>query len=230
MTHRRPRALSLTADHLARIARHVPEQVKSLQFTQMTDADFEDLAERLLRQIDGEPFWIFAYGSLIWKPDFEHVETRRSIAHGWRRSFCLHITEWRATPEQPGLMLALQRGGACTGIAYRMPQDRLGARMMRLLRREITYYEDVAWLRWLTLRGDGMVFKALTFYCAPENDPDVLRLSRDEQADRLARAVGPAGSCAEYLHNTVAQLDALDIRDSYLWALQARVAGVIDRL
>lgn len=102
--------------------------------------------------------------------------------------------------------------------------------MLRLLRREVLYHEDIPWLRWLTLRAGGEVFRALTFYCAPEDDPDVLRLPFDEQAARLARAVGPVGSCAEYLHNTVAHLEELGIRDSYLWALQAQVAAEIDLL
>lgn len=222
--------MALTPQHLSRVAREVPPQGRSSRFTPLSDDDFIDLADRLLADLAGGPFWLFAYGSLIWRPDFEHVEARRSIAHGWRRSFCLHITKWRATPEEPGLMLALRRGGACTGVAYLMPPDAPQSRMLRLLRREISCHEDVPWLRWLTLRTAGTPFRALAFYCAPEDDPDVLHLSLEEQALRLARAVGPAGSCAEYLHNTVSHLEALQIRDSYLWSLQAKVAAEIDRL
>ena len=185
--------------------------------------------QRLMANRDRSRMWIFAYGSLIWKPEFEHVEARRSIAHGWRRSFCLKLTGWRATPETPGLMLALQRGGACTGVAYLMPPDQPQARMLRLLRREISHHEGVPWLRWLTVRGAAGTFRALTFYCTTEA-PDVLNLPLDEQAAWIARAVGPVGSCAEYLHNTVSHLEALGIQDRYLWALQARVAAEIDRL
>ena len=78
------------------------------------------------------------------------------------------------------------------------------------------------------LVADGP-FRALAFYCTTE-DPDVLSLGLDEQAEWIARAVGPAGSCAEYLHNTVSHLEALGIRDRYLWTLQAKVAAEIDRL
>jgi cation transport protein ChaC len=225
----RKRVLSLTPQHLEKIARVVPEEVRTSPFAPLTDDDFVAVADRFLAEIGEDPFWIFAYGSLIWKPDFEHVEALRSIAHGWRRSFCLKLTGWRATLETPGLMLALQRGGACTGVAYRMPADQPQARMLRLLRREIAYHEDVPWLRWLTVRGADGPFRALAFYCTTE-DPDVLSLGLDEQAEWIARAVGPAGSCAEYLHNTVSHLEALGIRDRYLWTLQAKVAAEIDRL
>lgn len=225
----RRRMLSLTAQHLEKVARVVPKVDRPPRLTPLTDDDFAALADRLLGALGPEPFWVFAYGSLIWKPEFEHVEARRSIAHGWRRSFCLKLTGWRATEETPGLMLALQRGGACTGVAYRMPPDQPHERMLRLLRREIAYHEDIPWLRWLTVRGLGEPFRALTFYCTSD-DPDVLKLGLDEQAAWIARAVGHAGSCAEYLHNTVAHLEELGIRDRYLWALQAKVAAAIDRL
>jgi cation transport protein ChaC len=152
------------------------------------------------------------------------------MVHGWRRSFCIHITNWRATPEEPGLMLALERGGACTGVAYRMPEDDPHGRMLRLLRREMASHEDVPWLRWVTVRGSAGPVRALAFYCTPRQDPDIVRLPRDAQARRLARAVGFKGSCAEYLHHTVAHLEALGIHDRYLWEMQARVAEEIDRL
>jgi cation transport protein ChaC len=223
------RMLSLTPQHLAKIARVVPKVDRPSRLTPLSDADFAALADRLLDDLGPVPFWVFAYGSLIWKPEFEHVEARRTVAHGWRRSFCLKLTGWRATPETPGLMLALQRGGACTGVAYRMPPDKPQERMLRLLRREITYHEDIPWLRWLTVRGTGAPIRALAFYCTSA-DPDVLSLELDEQAAWIARAVGHVGSCAEYLHNTVTHLEALGIRDSYLWALQAKVAAEIDRL
>ena len=200
------------------------------RYTQLTDADRVALADRLLAENAGAPFWVFAYGSLIWKPAFEYVDNRNCIAHGWRRSFCLNIQGWRATPEQPGLMLALAKGGACSGIAYRMPDGDPQERMLRLLDREVSYHVDVPWLRWLTVRAKGEAFRALAFYCSPKNDGDLVQLAITEQAARLARAVGPKGSCAEYLLNTVEHLEALGIRDRYLWRLQALVAAEIDSL
>ena len=224
------RVMSLGPQHLAKVARVVEKVPRATPFTRLSEADRVAVADRLLAQLDGEPFWLFAYGSLIWKPEFEHVEARRGIVHGWRRSFCLSIEDWRATPEEPGLMLALQRGGACVGVAYRMSADDPQARMLRLLKREIDFHESVRWLRWVTVRAPEGSVRALAFYCAPEGGPGVAHLTPEAQARRLARAAGHVGSCAEYLYNTVSHLEALGIRDRYLWDLQARVAAEIDRL
>lgn len=225
------RSLSLTQAHLGRVARPVPASEGPPRYSTLSDAEMEALAQRKLDELEGGPFWVFAYGSLIWKPAFDFAEARRGVAHGWRRSFCINILGWRATPEVPGLMLGLEPGGACVGMAYRMPDDTPHDRMLRLLRREVTYHVDLPWLRWLRVRTAGGTVRALTFYCAPRpHDSDHLRLPLDEQARRLARAVGPTGSCAEYLHSTVDHLEALGIRDRYLWKLQALVAAEIDRL
>lgn len=224
------RVMSLGPRHLAKVARPVERVRYQSPFTKLSEADRVALSDRLVAELDGGAFWVFAYGSLIWKPEFEHVEARRGRVHGWRRSFCLGIRDWRATPDQPGLMLALERGGSCTGIAYRMPEDDPQGRMLRLLKREIDFHEDIPWLRWVTVRASDGPVRALAFYCAPDDHPGVERLPADEQARRLARAVGYVGSCAEYLYNTVSHLEALGIRDSYLWSLQARVAAEIDAL
>lgn len=226
----RRRRLALTRTHVARVARDVPDPGPSARYARLTDDDLGALAHRLLAENAGAPFWVFAYGSLIWKPAFERVAMRSCVAHGWRRSFCLNMLNWRATPEQPGLMLALERGGACSGVAYRMPDDDPHGRMLRLLKREVSYHEDIPWLRWLNVRAREGVFRALAFYCAPQGDEDFVRLPVAEQAARLARAVGHGGSCAEYLLNTVEHLEALGIRDRYLWRLQDLVAAEIDAM
>lgn len=224
------RVMALGPAHVAKVARVVERVPQTTSLTPLSDEDFEALAARLVAELLGEPFWIFAISSLIWKPAFEYVESRRGIVHGWRRSYCLEITDWRATPDAPGLMLALDRGGSCTGVAYRMPDDDAQGRMLRLLRREIGSHEGATWLRWVTVRCPEGPVRALAFYCAPHNDPDIVRLPVEEQARRLALAAGYIGSCAEYLYNTVSHLEELGIRDSYLWDLQSRVAAEIDRL
>ena len=173
---------------------------------------------------------MLAYGSLIWKPAFEHVEARRVAVHGWRRAFCMDMHDWRATPAQPGLMMALARGGACVGVAYRMPDDDPEGRMLRLIYREVGYAEDRPWLRWVTARAGGETLRTLAFYCAPPAAPTLLHLPIEAQAARIARAAGPAGRCAEYLHATLVHLEAMGIRDSYLWRLQALVAAEIDTI
>jgi cation transport protein ChaC len=126
-------------------------------------------------------------------------------------------------------MLGLEPGGSCVGVAYRMPDDSTFDRMLRLLRREIAFHVHLSELRWLRVRVGDETIRALTFCCAArEPDSALIRLPLDEQARRLARAVGPAGSCAAYLHSTVEHLEEMGIRDRYLWQLQAMVAAEID--
>lgn len=225
------RRLSLTRDHVARVHRDLPETDPSYPFTPMTEADFADFSRGLLAQKGEGPFWVFAYGSLIWKPAFEFVESAPCRVIGWRRSYCLGLDTWRGTPEQPGLMLALDRGGSCVGVAYRMPDDSAEERMLRLVIREMSYHEDRVWHRWIPARVGGRTVRVLAFWCAPPSpNPNLVRLALPDQVHRIARAVGYGGSCAEYLLNTVEHLEQLGLHDSYLWHLQALVAAEIDRL
>lgn len=221
--------LRLTRDHVAKVHREAEKAPPRPGLTPLTDADYDAYADDMIAQMQGAEFWVFAYGSLIWKPAFEFIDSRVCHVPGWRRSFCLNIRNWRATPDQPGLMLALDRGGSCKGVAYRMPPDATKERMVRLLRRETDSHEDKPWHRWLTVRSGEQRIRALGFWCAPSRpEPDLLRLPVEEQACRLARAVGYVGSCAEYLLNTVEHLEQLGLHDSYLWRMQELVAAEID--
>lgn len=227
---RPPRALALTDDLVARVARVVPDTGPPPLYSDMVRLSDDDRlahARRLLKENEGAPFWIFGYGSLIWKPAFDHVEARRVVAHGWRRMFSLEVHSWRGTEAEPGLMLALEQGGSCTGVAYRLPPDDPEGRMLRFLAREVDYVDDVATIRWITVRAGRETFRALVSWVALRGNPYFLRLTPLEQAQRLARAVGHLGSGAEYLHNTVSHLEAMGVRDRYLWHLQKLVADEI---
>ena len=218
------RRLHLTEDLVARVERVEPEHPGRRGLPLLEDEGFARHAARLLAEAGEGPVWTFAYGSLIWKPAFAAAAAVPAVLHGWRRSFCLHLESWRGTPEEPGLMLALERGGSCRGMAYRLPEEGRGAAMEALLRREIGYEADFASVRWVTVRGAAGPFRALVFYAAPLHAGIHVRLEVAEQARRLARAAGHMGSCAAYLRNTVQHLEALGIRDGYLWQLQKLVA------
>jgi len=221
------RAPHLTEDLVARVERQEPEYPGRRGLPWMEDGDYARHAARLLAEAGAGPVWTFAYGSLIWKPAFEPSAVRPAVLHGWRRSFCIHLESWRGTPEEPGLMLALERGGSCRGMAYALPEEGRAAAMEALLRREIGYEVDFSSVRWVTVRGAAGPFRALVFYAAPLHPGMHVRLTLDEQVRRLARAAGHMGSCAAYLRNTVQHLEALGIRDRYLWELQKRVAEEI---
>jgi cation transport protein ChaC len=81
-----------------------------------TDEEFSFMVEALLKEYSPADLWVFAYGSLIWNPEFKFEESRPAQAKGWHRSFCLTLTRRRGTREYPALMMALDRGGSCKGV------------------------------------------------------------------------------------------------------------------
>lgn len=146
---------------------------------------------------------MFAYGSLIWKPAFESVEQQRATAFGWHRSFCLDMVRWRGSAEQPGLMMALERGGRCNGVIYRLPEGEKPLQIERLLRREISDHESIGSVRWLPVRTAQGRLRALGFWVGVTGRGTSLNQPLERVAQVLARACGHVGSGAEYLYNTV---------------------------
>lgn len=222
-----PRQMSLTPELVLLCFRKEEDRGPGDQWTPLTEAEQDAIAHRLFDECDGEPLWLFAYGSLIWNPTFEPVERRRATAIGWHRSFCMELTGWRATPEQPGLMMALDRGGRCNGMVFRISDDERLAELKRMVRREIVVQEDVDMVCWITVQTEAGKLRALVFWAGPTGNGISLKLPLERVAQALARACGPAGSCAEYLYNTVSHLEALGIRDRNLWRLQQLVAEEI---
>lgn len=220
-------AMSLTADLVALCHREIVEPERDPGMVRFGDADFDRAASDVLAKLGSGPIWVFAYGSLIWKPGAEVTETRLSTAFGWHRAFCLEMHRWRGTPEQPGLMMALRRGGDCTGLAQRVEDSDRHQSMVRLLRREIGGPMGYAALRLIDLHSEQGPLRALCFYADPLEVADMPELPLTQVAAVLARACGHAGSGAEYLFNTLCALEAANIRDKYLWELQELVANEI---
>lgn len=193
----------------------------------ITESEIEALAEQLCQQSGDAPLWVFAYGSLIWKPDFEAVEARVGAAKGWHRSFCLQMTRWRGSQTQPGLMLALKRGGYCKALVFRLDDDDRLGQIRRMLRREIGTLEDAATIRWIWVETPQGPVRALVFWAGPKGKRVTSKLPLEEVASVLARACGHRGSCAEYLYLTVKHLEEWGIRDRNMWQLQKLVANEI---
>lgn len=219
--------MSLTAEMVARCERHVPDPGPRTGITYFTPDEFAAMARRMVAEQGGRPFWIFAYGSLIWNPGFTYAEHRRGTAHGWHRRFSMEMKRWRGTPEQPGLMLALERGGSCDGILFRLPEEGKIEELVRVLQRETDGPDDHAYLRWLTVRSGAETVTALTFWAHPKGFHLPEHPSPEQTAQMLARACGHIGSCAAYLYNTVAKLAEHGIYDRNLWRLQEMVAKEI---
>jgi cation transport protein ChaC len=166
--------------------------------------------------------WVFAYGSLIWNPAFEFVEQRVGLVHGFHRRFCLWTHLGRGSPTTPGLMLALEPGGACRGVAYRIAQDAVQAELEIIWRREMVGGSYLP--RWVTVRTPQGVVRAIAFAINRHNERYAGRLSEDTVAASIAVATGQLGPCSEYLFNTVAHLAALGIHDRPLERLRDQVA------
>ena len=226
---RRP---SLSGDHIARVHRTVPDAGPPPGVRQQTDADHAGWAARTFAShpAPDRPTQLFAYGSLIWKPEIAHAAAEVGVARGWHRAFCLRTHRFRGTAEQPGLMMALDRGGQCNGVLYTLPREDLRARLDRLLRREFTVKPINSMPRWITVQTAHGPVSALAFVMNRGSPYSAGRLSPEEIAHTLARACGHWGTGAEYLWNTVTHLEARGIRDSGLWRLQRLVAQEIDRV
>jgi len=169
---------------------------------------------------DGD-VWVFGYGSLIWNPAFDFAEKRVALVRGWHRRFCLWLKAGRGTPEIPGLMLALDRGGSCRGVAFRLAECQVEEELLILWRREMLSGSYDA--RWLDAQAQEGPVRVLTFVANRGHARFTNLLSDDEVAERIAVACGPLGSCAEYLLNTVEHLEALGFRDASLERIRHRV-------
>ena len=223
------RQMSLTVAHVARVHRQVADP-GAAPAALHSDADYAAWVRKILASCPapGQPVSLFAYGSLIWKPEIPHVAEAPAGAHGWHRAFCLRQVRFRGAPEFPGLMMALDRGGSCRGMRYTLPDTDLPGQLDRLFRREFTVKPITNMPRWINVDVKGVAGPALAFVINRASTNYAGRLSPEAVADVLARACGHVGSGAEYLFNTVSHLQARGIHDSALWHLQRLVADRID--
>ena len=203
----------------------------------LSEADYDALAARLLAEHEAhrrDPayaadhrFWVFAYGSLIWRPACATEAQVHARLRGWHRRFCMRLTRWRGTADCPGLMMALERGGSCHGVIQRLPADGLDDALGALVRRETSVRPMTNSPRWVFVDAAGRRIPALAFTVDRSGAFYAGRVDLDATADILAQACGHWGSGAEYLMNTVSHLEALGIHDRYLWRLQEMVAARI---
>ncbi len=223
------RALHLTPDLVAQTKRAVPDPGKDPDLRYYTDAEYDAVVAKMLagRPAEG-PLWLFACGSLIWNPEVDHVEERLGVAHGWHRAFCFRITRFRGTPEVPGLMMAMDRGGQCRGVLFRLQDHAPEATLGKLFRREFTVIPQNNLPRWIRVEmEDGASVQAIGFVMNRQSPAYLGRLEHEVVAEALARACGHRGSGAEYLYNTVSHLAERGIYDRNLMRLQALVAQKI---
>jgi glutathione-specific gamma-glutamylcyclotransferase len=175
----------------------------------------------------GEDLWVFAYGSLMWRPGFDILERRNARLVGAHRALCVYSFVHRGTPERPGLVLGLDRGGNCRGIAYRVAAAKRTATVEYLRAREqVTLVYREAWRRvWLDDDPQRSAH-ALCYMVDRGHRQYAGRLSLAEQLHYVRHGHGRSGACRDYVLAAVKELDALGCRDAELHTLAERLKGI----
>ncbi len=175
-----------------------------------------------LRDLDsGDDLWVFAYGSLTWNPTFHFAERRRGRIHGYHRSFCLWSHVGRGSRDNPGLMLGLDRGGACAGALFRIAAGDVEHESALLWAREMMM--PVYRARWLAARTEAGPVRAVGFVVDRSCEQYAGRLPTERLVAAMATASGALGSSFDYLRALTDELDTMGIRDRALGDLRARV-------
>ncbi|WP_062016644.1 gamma-glutamylcyclotransferase [Aureimonas sp. AU4] len=167
-------------------------------------------------------FWVFGYGSLIWRPGFEFEERGKARLAGFHRSLCVHSYVHRGTPERPGLVFGLDRGGSCVGMAYRVAEERREATLKYLRERELVtnvYLETVLPVR----LGDGRLVRAVTYVVDRGHAQYAGRIEVADAARLVARSHGQSGPNVDYVRSALTEIRALGLSDPWLEGVVARL-------
>ena len=166
-----------------------------------------------------DDLWIFAYGSLMWNPGFPFRQWAPALVYGYHRALCIASNRWRGTPRRPGLVLGLERGGACRGIAFKVARRDVGNVLDMLWEREMRRHAYRS--RLVRTRLPEREVRALTFIADPVQAGYAGPLSVEEAALRVANCRGERGPNLEYLMRTVGHLAELGVRDHFLHCVLA---------
>jgi cation transport protein ChaC len=166
--------------------------------------------------------WVFGYGSLMWRPGFEFIEQVPARLIGEHRALCVYSFDHRGTPERPGLVLGLDRGGACRGIAFRVAAGQRRATIAYLREREQTthVYREVMRSVWLDNDARDRV-SALAYVVDRGHVQYAGRLSLSEQLHFVSQGHGRSGPNTDYVLSTVKAIEAEGFRDAQLHQLAA---------
>ena len=171
--------------------------------------------------------WVFGYGSLIWNPEIDFGRAELGRVHGYHRAFCIRSVHYRGTPQAPGVVLGLDRGGSCVGVAFELNRATRRRAIEHLYEREMLGRVYVPTLAAVTLARGAQV-RALTFV-ANRDHPDYQKLTEPEILARLARSAGQRGPNREYAVNTWHSLRERGVHDPRLgrlvYALERQLHG-----
>jgi len=191
----------------------------------LSDADQEASLRGILGQHEaGADVWVFGYGSLVWNPLVHHDERRVARMHGYHRSFCLWSHVNRGSMQKPGLVLGLDTGGSCKGVAFRIAWHHVAEELRLLWRREMVL--GVYSPRWAAVEAGNDTLRAIAFFANREHPNYAGRLPLETVIKTLVSARGQLGTPAEYLLETVRGLIEHGVRDPYLLELRKRLLAI----
>jgi len=180
---------------------------------------------QFIAQLPRGDLWVFGYGSLMWSPGFRYQERSTGRLHGYHRALCILSNRYRGTPERPGLVMGLCRGGSCWGMAFRVPAARVRRVLQMLWHREML--NRVYWPRLVPVKvRRGRRIRALAFVADPGHRQFVRELDLHGRARLVAQGIGERGNCMDYIRNTIRHMEQLGVRDPHL----ERVLEAADRL
>jgi cation transport protein ChaC len=191
----------------------------------LTEAEQDASVKGLLeQQAPGEDVWLFGYGSLIWNPIVQHEERCVARLHGFHRSFCLWSHVNRGSRQKPGLVLGLDAGGSCRGVAFRIAGRQVPDELRLLWRREMVLgaYHP----RWARVDTGREHLRAIAFFVNRSHPSYAGKLPPETVIRTLVSARGQLGTPAEYLLETVRGLSEHGVRDPYLLELRRRVLAL----
>ena len=168
--------------------------------------------------------WVFGYGSLIWNPGFAHVSAQQGLLHGAHRSLSVYSQDHRGTPQRPGLVFGLTRGGSCRGMMFEVADAQWAGVQDYLVAREKgngVYRQAVRPVR----LADGRAVLALTFMVDVRHVQYAHNLTLDQQLAIVRLGVGESGANVDYVLNTARHLQQLGIRDRPVMALARLLAS-----
>lgn len=159
--------------------------------------------------------WVFGYGSLIWRPGFAYEERCKAKLAGYHRALCVRSFVHRGTPERPGLVFGLDRGGSCVGMAFRVAAERTDETLDYLRERELVtnvYREQTLPVR----LEDGRTPRAVTYVVDRGHTQYGGRIEAGAAAAIVRSAHGQSGPNDEYVTSALGEIRALGLRDSWL--------------
>lgn len=194
-------------------------QQPALETFKLVDDDWhrQSIANTFANWDGQSDIWVFGYGSLIWRPEFDFTESRMAHIDGYHRALCLWSRVNRGTPEVPGLVFGLDIGGQCQGKVFKISKNNFEATMINLWRREMPSASYIP--SWLNCQTDNGMVSALAFTMNQDDIGYIPDLTQTQTIDIVRRSHGKYGACVDYVLETAKALESEGINDYKLSAL-----------